>query len=111
MTAPLIADAARRLPCCSTPEHALITRMRARWQEGKELRRTGSRAGLVAMSVLWLLTVVLAITRTTYGKQVKKPKKAANQDVVANATDKVTRGRQVFRFDTFSDEAFWGGTL
>ena len=63
------------------------------------------------MSMLWLLTAVLIATRTTYGKQVKKPKKPVTQDVIANATDKVTHGQQVFRFDTFGDEAFWGGTL
>ncbi|MFL4981551.1 MAG: hypothetical protein ACJ8FV_24025, partial [Xanthobacteraceae bacterium] len=37
--------------------------------------------------------------------------KASSQDIVANATDKLTRGQQTFRFDTFGDEAFWGGTL
>ncbi|HJZ74047.1 MAG TPA: hypothetical protein VKE51_20045 [Vicinamibacterales bacterium] len=60
------------------------------------------------MSVLWLLLLVLSVTRTTFGKQVKnKPSK----DIVANATDKITRGQQVFRFDTFGDQAFWGDTL
>ena len=29
----------------------------------------------------------------------------------AHAVDLVTQGRHVFRFDTFGDEAFWGGTL
>ena len=28
-----------------------------------------------------------------------------------NAADLVTRGRQIFRFDTFGDEAFWSGAL
>jgi hypothetical protein len=72
------------------------------------MRRPASRIALVAMAVAWLLTMVLAITRTTYGKQVKR---AAGQDVFATAIDKVTRGREVFRFDTFGDQAFWGGTL
>jgi hypothetical protein len=35
-----------------------------------------------------------------------------NQDIVAqNAQNLVDAGRQTFRFDTFGDEAFWGGTL
>jgi hypothetical protein len=35
-----------------------------------------------------------------------------SQDIVAqNAQNLVEAGRQTFRFDTFGDEAFWGGTL
>lgn len=63
------------------------------------------------MSVLCLLIVVLVATRTTYGKQVNIRKNAASHDIFANATDKITRGQQVFRFDTFGDQAFWGDTL
>jgi hypothetical protein len=73
--------------------------------------RTGSRRWLVAMAVVWLLALVLAITRTTYGKQIKNSKKEGSQDIFTNAADKITRGQQVFRFDTFGDEAFWGGML
>src|SRR5690242_20400854 len=29
----------------------------------------------------------------------------------ANAADLVSQGRQISRFDTFGDEAFWGGKL
>jgi hypothetical protein len=31
--------------------------------------------------------------------------------VVTNATALIDEGRQTFRYDTFGDEAFWGGTL
>ena len=31
--------------------------------------------------------------------------------VVENATQKVLQGEQIFRFDTFGDQAFWGDTL
>ncbi len=72
------------------------------------MRRPASRIWLVVMAAAWLLTIVLAITRTTYGKQVKR---GASDDLFANAIDKVTRGREVFRFDTFGDQAFWGATL
>lgn len=74
------------------------------------MRRSRSR-WVIGASVLWLLTVVLAVTSTTYGKQIKKEKKAATHDLLANATEKITRGQQVFRFDTFGDQAFWGGQL
>src|SRR5262249_45118408 len=59
---------------------------------------------------LWVIAVLLAITSTTYGKQVPKSKKAT-QDIFENATDKITNGQQAFRFDTFGDQAFWGDTL
>jgi hypothetical protein len=75
------------------------------------MMRPKSRTWVIGISVVWLLAVILAVTRTTYGKQVPKEKKAARQDIFANAIDKVTSGQQVFRFDTFGDEAFWGGTL
>jgi hypothetical protein len=74
------------------------------------MRRLRSGAWLIAMSVVWLVAVELAVTRTMYGK-VTTQKKASTQDVLANATDKITRGQQVFRFDTFGDQAFWGDTL
>lgn len=31
--------------------------------------------------------------------------------IARNAADQLTQGRQVFRFDTFGDEDFWGGQL
>src|SRR5262245_12718451 len=31
--------------------------------------------------------------------------------ITKNATDLVAQGRQIFRFDTFGDEQFWGDTL
>jgi hypothetical protein len=34
-----------------------------------------------------------------------------DQQIADHASDLLTRGRQIFRFDTFGDEAFWGGTL
>jgi hypothetical protein len=36
---------------------------------------------------------------------------SASGDVIKNATERIKRGRRTFRFDTFGDEAFWGGTL
>src|SRR5436309_15450415 len=37
---------------------------------------------------------------------------SATKDATAdNAVQLVTQGRQIFRFDTFGDQAFWGDTL
>src|SRR4026208_1965498 len=65
----------------------------------------------IGVSALWLITVCLVITSTTYGKQVRNNRKPATQDLFENATEKITRGPEAFRFDTFSDQAFWGDTL
>src|SRR5690349_9589168 len=35
----------------------------------------------------------------------------ANDPIGNNAAKMITDGQQTFRFDTFSDEAFWGDTL
>jgi hypothetical protein len=34
-----------------------------------------------------------------------------NDDINANASEMMTKGRAVFRFETFGDEAFWSGKL
>jgi hypothetical protein len=34
-----------------------------------------------------------------------------DERIVEHATDLLQRGRRIFRFDTFGDEVFWGGTL
>ena len=75
------------------------------------MSRPTSRILFIAISLAWLFTLVLALTNTTYGKQVTKQKKAAPQDIFENATDKITHGQQVFRSDTFGDQAFWGNIL
>jgi hypothetical protein len=78
------------------------------------------RKWLTAFAVLWLLTV-LAIgrsgavgARNTQSDDTQPPSDraaGARQGTLKNAAAKIERGRQVFRFDTFGDEAFWGGTL
>ena len=79
------------------------------------MRRPISRMWLIGVSLIWVVSVVLAAGRTPDEKRITKEqtqeKKAASQDVLANASEKITHGRQVFRFDTFGDQAFWGDTL
>src|SRR5262249_34672956 len=58
-------------------------------------------------TALFLLTILLSIKWL-----VPTARSATSQDtVVANATQLITQGRQIFRFDTFGDQAFWGDTL
>lgn len=58
-------------------------------------------------ATLALLTIAPAtITRssTVRDDSTKNP-------VIANAVQKLQQGKQIFRFDTFGDEGFWGDTL
>jgi hypothetical protein len=78
------------------------------------------------LSFLTLATLTLAASLAFHGKQLKA--QLAPDDVVAvnrggaqttgfdrvittNNTQLIAQGRQIFRFDTFGDEAFWGDTL
>ena len=72
------------------------------------MRRPTSRMLLMGIALLWLFTVGLALGRPREDDQKEK---SATQDPIQNAAEKVKRGRNVFRFDTFGDEAFWGDTL
>src|SRR5262249_61490111 len=71
------------------------------------MTRPTFRTLLVALSLIWLLTIVVAIARNRQGK----PPHDEIREVLDNGTAKVTRGRDAFRFDTFGDQAFWGDTL
>jgi hypothetical protein len=81
--------------------------------EEDAMSRSSSRGWLIGVGVLWLLTVGLVVGRSSSDDRQDKDKKdkRAVQDPAKNAVQKVQRGQQVFRFDTFGDEAFWGGTL
>jgi len=73
------------------------------------VKRATVRRWLIGFSIGWFVALGFVAGRATYAKP--KSKKASNPDILANAVDKVTRGRQTFRFDTFGDQAFWGDTL
>jgi len=72
---------------------------------------------LMAAGMIWLLGGVFAVghsqaTSFKSGKANAQDDDERNrQDPLSNAAAKAKRGRQVFRFDTFGDEAFWGGKL
>ena len=65
------------------------------------------RTHLIVTGAVLLIAAMFAISRSA-------PVKAhsTNQNSVAlNALNKVAQGEQIFRFDTFGDQAFWGETL
>ena len=68
---------------------------------------------VIAAAAALLLICLVALSRSTPLRADNSHNDADDHrnPVVKNATQKVLMGEQVFRFDTFGDEAFWGDTL
>src|ERR1043166_7023796 len=62
---------------------------------------------IVTVAVL-LLACMIAVSRSA---RAGADNNTRHNPVVENATQKVLQGQQIFRFDTFGDQAFWGDTL
>jgi hypothetical protein len=66
---------------------------------------------LLAVTALGLVLAALALAPATQQSTSQQP----TSDFLGNAQDNaqhlVSQGQQIFRFDTFGDEAFWGGQL
>ena len=65
------------------------------------------RAALILIAAIFTIAFAFRFSRST-------PVHAAStkqNPVTQNAVNKVTQGEQIFRFDTFGDQAFWGDTL
>ncbi|HMC73783.1 MAG TPA: hypothetical protein VKG87_05735, partial [Terriglobales bacterium] len=72
------------------------------------------------MSKFWKLaiaSVVSVVLIAGYSLRAeKRSEKTAtlnsfDRTIIRNSKQMVDDGRQIFRFDTFGDESFWGGTL
>jgi len=78
------------------------------------------RIKLLTLSVFILSCIAVVVPLMNWGRvqakgisQERTPKKIRNFDeqITANASDLLNEGRQVFRFNTFGDEKFWGDSL
>src|SRR5438874_2283161 len=65
------------------------------------------RPHLIVTGTVLLIAGALAISRSAS----VNAHNASQNSVAQNAVNKVEQGEQIFRFDTFGDEAFWGDTL
>ena len=67
-----------------------------------------SRFSLTIFLAIILIAIAFVVTRRPAPVRAENPH--ANAAVV-NATEKIQQGEQVFRVDTFGEEAFWGDAL
>jgi hypothetical protein len=65
------------------------------------------RSALILTGALLVIGVIFGVRRSTT-VSAHSPKQ---NTVAQNAVNKVEQGEQIFRFDTFGDQSFWGDTL
>jgi hypothetical protein len=74
-------------------------------------RRIHLHAIAATAALLVICLVALSRSNAVRAEDSRKEMDFHKNPAVANAAQKVLMGEQVFRFDTFGDEAFWGDTL
>jgi len=62
-------------------------------------------------SLAWLAVTALCIVLAALAPATQKPTSDFLGDAQDNAQQLVSQGQQIFRFDTFGDETFWGDQL
>src|SRR5690349_4813083 len=70
-----------------------------------------SRWPAVFLAIAAALVAVLTLGGTRRASADEKNQTRNDKQIAEHAEDAVERGRQIFRFDTFGDEDFWGGAL
>jgi len=71
------------------------------------MSRPQPRIDVLVTVIALSIVVIAAMSRSApVGAESRK-----HNPVVDNAVHKVQQGEQIFRFDTFGDQAFWGDTL
>ena len=66
---------------------------------------------LIIGAALTVAALLSPVAMRSLAAQDNHGKSLQQDPTAANAVQLVAQGRDVFRFDTFGDEAFWGGTL
>src|SRR5438477_4494792 len=66
---------------------------------------------VMASRKFFLFIVAALCCLILFAQQPTKPVPAADKTIASNAQRMVEQGRQIFRFDTFGSQAFWGDAL
>src|SRR5688572_8362129 len=74
------------------------------------MKRYGDTISASLFPALVIFSYILQGSTSPDAAQTK-PLIGFDSIILANARHRIEEGRQIFRFDTFGDEAFWGDTL
>src|SRR5262245_9764209 len=70
---------------------------------------------LKSVSTLFLIAIIASIAGLPFLAMSQNSGRGQSRDfddvIQRNASQFIDQGRQIFRFDTFGDEAFWGDAL
>ena len=76
------------------------------------MSRVKLHVSAVIVTTVLLIAALAAVNQSTSAGAASHTKPSSVKDpAVQNAVARVEEGEQVFRFDTFGDQAFWGDTL
>jgi len=73
------------------------------------MKKSASATLLVAVCMATVWTAAFVGARAD--DSASQGDRSKDRNISGHAVDLIKQGRQTFRFDTFGDEAFWGGTL
>jgi hypothetical protein len=81
-------------------------------KEEANMKQYTNKLVVVSLMALFVITVI-AIQWDRFSVSQSEAKKAPTFDdlIVQNGDQMIVEGRQIFRFDTFGDEDWWGGQL
>ncbi len=83
--------------------------------DSKVAKAAGARVMRLVMTIMLLASVAIAVVYFAGAGQAQSEQSQGNaeafQSTTATALPVSEDGTQIFRFDTFGDEAFWGDTL
>ena len=70
-----------------------------------------SRVLVTSAAILFAMTLAVAWNAASAAQLTPSPASPFDSVIVQHARDSFLKGREIFRFDTFGSEAFWGGRL
>ena len=79
--------------------------------DGKVAKAPSQRVARFAMAIMLLASVAVAMVYFAGAGQAQSELRGSNGEGSASALPGLEDGKQIFRFDTFGDEAFWGDAL
>jgi hypothetical protein len=87
-----------------------------KWQGGSGMYQLQKREALGAgrwSAIGWPSRSTTAVRPVSQSQEIQRVESVTTNDllVAENAQDMLAQGRQIFRFDTFGDEEFWGDAL